>query len=293
MSDQKSQIQLECANILHGYYDSIKSFTDNNYRKSNLSYLQNVTGLFVKPDEGFCIGYDTGYPCYCGHPAEFAWNYDVYRNFAKETLKRDFCGIIPRGFTSCRQEGIVLRNDLLGCYIPAGNGIGPKIELYWGSILKSAKADDESDIKEIAKMVMIHELAHYTTHEGLSVSDQKSWVKFSIADKFIKELTAEMATQEVLRKHYPDLGINAIFDNLLSKEIKEGILKIDKAIDEWPFIKPEIKGRSVFWKLFSEYRNDRLSEISSVDNIISVIILNSKTYHDVLNKGNPGIEMDI
>ena len=102
-----------------------------------------------------------------------------------------------------------------------------------------------------------------------------------------------MATQEVLRKHYPDLGINAIFDNLLSKEIKEGILKIDKAIDEWPFIKPEIKGRSVFWKLFSEYRNDRLSEISSVDNIISVIILNSKTYHDVLNKGNPGIEMDI
>jgi len=290
---QKSQIQLECANILHGYYDSIKSFTDNNFRKSNLSYLQNVTGLFVKPDEGFCIGYDTGYPCYCGHPAEFAWNYDVYRNFAKETLKRDFCGIIPRGFISCRQEGIVLRNDLLGCYIPAGNGIGPKIELYWGSILKSAKADDESDIKEIAKIVMIHELAHYVTHVGLC-KDQEPWIKFNAADKFLTELTAEMATQEVLRKYYPDQGINVIFDNLLSKEIKEGISKIDKAIDEWPFIEPEIKGRSVFWKLFSEYRNNRLSEISSVKDIILVIIRNSKKIYDTLNKDNPGgVEMDI
>jgi hypothetical protein len=292
MLDQKSQIQLECANILHGYYDSIKSFTDNNFRKSNLGHLQNITGLFVKPDEGFCIGYDTGYPCYFGHPAEFAWNYDIYRDFTKETLKRDFFGIIPRGFTSCRQERIVLRNDLLGCYIPAGNGIGPKIELYWGSILKSAKADDESDIKEIAKIVMIHELAHYVTHVGLC-KDQEPWIKFNAADKFLTELTAEMATQEVLRKYYPDQGINVIFDNLLSKEIKEGISKIDKAIDEWPFIEPEIKGRSVFWKLFSEYRNNRLSEISSVKDIILVIIRNSKKIYDTLNKDNPGIDMDI
>jgi hypothetical protein len=209
----------------------IKEATGPTWRKTCLEKLQEVTGLTLSTHSS---GYEVGYPCYCGHPAEFSL---PSRNWAETAANpasvMEWCEKLPACGHEEPEQGRVI--DPLGAYYCADRVMGARVELYWGRILaahldskerKEKGNGNEWPLKALAKVVMLHELAHYVTHEGscdgrvcdgcglrkggekcalagkgiIDGCNGRHWADFPKASKFTVEVLAQMATEDALDK---------------------------------------------------------------------------------------------
>ena len=99
--------------------------------------------------------------------------------------------------------------DYLGRYLYGSDG--PKIELFAHNILTLAEDTTiplagnslEGKIQSIARIVLLHEIAHYYTHKGLhgpASTKYKAWDAFDKAKECVKEALAQYWTDETLRE---------------------------------------------------------------------------------------------
>jgi hypothetical protein len=109
--------------------------------------------------------------------------------------------------------------DTLGSYCSEKGVSGGRAELYWARIASACRKPGKLSIGPVARVVMLHELAPYVTHQGHDSRDQRHWVHFSGRPE-VAEVVAQAATQQVI-EDTKDAPLRAAFDILLTKQTDE------------------------------------------------------------------------
>ena len=177
--------------------------------------------------------------------------------------------------------------DVLGTYWMESDVVGAHVELYWAKIAAFSHRRN-FEIEQVAKVVMLHELAHFVTHQGCG-SDREYWNLFP-SGKEVVELVAQMATEDVLIK-FNHAALLKVFDELLKDQSRAytGHREVRECFGKIP---GEIRTRLLkeFWTLFRDVIQKQGETLQSVDSVLTKIknkeILETATV-------NTGIVMDI
>jgi head-tail adaptor len=194
-----------------------------------LERLQAVTGLKLSPPTTNCeVGFlaiaerrpDFSFPTReLWKKAESLAATEEDLDAASKKLVDFFLDDLP----ACRREeeaetgsGVL---DTLGSYCSEKGVIGGRAELYWARIINACRKPGKLSIGPLARVVMLHELAHYVTHQGYDSRDQRHWVYFPGRPQVV-EVVAQAATQQVI-EDTKDAPLRAAFDTLLTKQTEE------------------------------------------------------------------------
>lgn len=105
--------------------------------------------------------------------------------------------------------------DALGMYFAEDGVVRARAELYWARIAafsaRSKPMTTQVTAEAVAKVVMLHELAHYVTHQGCY--EGRHWECFPSGQDVV-EIVAQVATEDVIRR-LNDGRLLAAFECLL------------------------------------------------------------------------------
>lgn len=231
-------------NQLCGFRDEIANAANADWQKTCLENLQDVTGLKINQKYP---GYEARFLAVAEYRSDFSFpsrpiiieaerlsavadrrkGYSVDLA-ATELVKCYFKKLPPEK----KDIGLI---DILGMYYReeqtktikapyfTATAIGASIELYWARIAKlSELKPPHAKLRTVgkgpvAKVVMLHELAHYVTHQGCSDDNGKNyWEKFPFDPAAVAEVVAQAATDEVIcRHHQNDPALREAFDALI------------------------------------------------------------------------------
>ena len=183
-----------------------------------------------------------------------------------------------------RDNGIF---DVLGTYHRECGVVGALVELYWAKIAAHS-AQEKFDIEQLAKVVMLHELAHYVTHQGCN-PDGVYWKNFPSGEE-VAEVVAQMATEDVILS-LGDKPLKETFDKLLEGQSRAytGHREVRECLGKIP---GKIRTRLLkdFWTLFRDVIQKQGETLQSVDSVLTTI-----KAKEILETGTviTGIEMDI
>jgi hypothetical protein len=307
--------------------NEIVKSVDVKWQKKCLTKLQKVTGLKIDFSKSNC---EIGFRAIAEHQSDFSiMNSDISIN--------EFLNNLPKSKYDDKF-------DILGLYHTSHGSIGSRAEIFWARIAQHYFNDTGIQFcKNIAKVVMLHEIAHYVTYEGFGISKYKieelkaineyinqinqgfeattgwdlfglgvidslesgikkysvnwaNWPNFPSGTDVV-EIVAQAATEQVIKKHYPDLleafnhllGPKPDIDNYkyaAHKRVLE-ILKKEN-LRFWDFFHDEIK---------SEYERKKLNCESIINKAANYKekLENIKKIEKIMRKGTKeaGIEIDI
>jgi len=208
--------------------NEIVKSVDIKWQKKCLTKLQKVTGLKIDFSKSNC---EIGFRAIAEHQSDFSIrNSDISIN--------EFLNNLPKSKYDDKF-------DILGLYHTSHGSIGSRAEIFWARIAQHYFNNKGIQFCEnIAKVVMLHEIAHYVTDEGFGISKYKieeikaiieiinkgceatGWNLFALEEfdslesgikKYsvnwpnfpsgtdVVEIVAQAATEQVIKKHYPDL----------------------------------------------------------------------------------------
>jgi hypothetical protein len=105
--------------------------------------------------------------------------------------------------------------NALGMYFAEDRVVQGRAELYWARIagfsVRSKPMSTPVTAEAVAKVVMLHELAHYVTHQGCYKG--RHWERFPSGQDVV-EIVAQVATEDVIRR-LNDGRLLAAFECLL------------------------------------------------------------------------------
>ncbi|MEN9631759.1 MAG: hypothetical protein RL077_163 [Verrucomicrobiota bacterium] len=105
--------------------------------------------------------------------------------------------------------------DSLGVYFAEDGVVQARAELYWARIAAfsalTKRMTTQMTEEAVAKVVMLHELAHYVTHQGCY--KKRHWERFPSGQDVV-EIVAQVATEDVIRRLNDD-RLLAAFECLL------------------------------------------------------------------------------
>ena len=160
---------------------------------------------------------------------------------------------------SYRDEHLIDGTDTLGCYSPHTNN---QITLYWNSIESFGKLVGIAP-KLIARIVLLHEIAHSVTHLGMNNGKiRRKWdfVKASSAD--IEEAAQALVYLFLVARRYePELGVFEIMSKHSPPEYQTWTEYRDKHKHQTP---PEDLNRQYSNWLYGV--SDRNSKPSDIEN---------------------------
>jgi hypothetical protein len=97
--------------------------------------------------------------------------------------------------------------DALGMYFVEYGVVRARAELYWARVeafsARSKPMTTNVAAEAVAKVVMLHELAHYVTHQGAE-ENGRHWESFPSGSDIV-EIVAQVATEDVIRTKYSTL----------------------------------------------------------------------------------------
>ncbi len=141
--------------------------------------------------------------------------------------------------------------DILGYYVAEADVIGATVAVCWGKIFAHALPRQRFDPIKLAKVVAIHEIAHLASHQG-GFDNDDTWTSFSTASTAIKEIVAQMATEQVIGARYPEL--KETFETLLQGQ--SACYTAHREIKRRFEARNPVKWHDCFfWSGFSEHRN--------------------------------------
>lgn len=123
---------------------------DLKWQKECLTKLQEVTGLKIDSSKSNC---EIGFRAIAEHQSDFSIrNSDISIN--------EFLKDLPKS----KSED---KFDILGLYHTSHGSIGSYAEIFWARIAQHYfNYKGIQFCEKVAKVVMLHEIAHYVSHEG-------------------------------------------------------------------------------------------------------------------------------
>jgi len=127
---------------------------DLKWQKECLTKLQEVTGLKIDSSKSNC---EIGFRAIAEHQSDFSIrNSDISIN--------EFLKDLPKS----KSED---KFDILGLYHTSHGSIGSYAEIFWARIAQHYfNYKGIQFCEKVAKVVMLHEIAHYVSHEGFGIS---------------------------------------------------------------------------------------------------------------------------
>ena len=142
---------------LESLRNEIVKSVDLKWQKECLTKLQKVTGLKIDFSKSNC---EIGFRAIAEHQSDFSIrNSDISIN---EFLKE-----LPKSKSEDKFDIF----DNLGLYHTSHGSIGSYAEIFWARIAQHYfNYKGIQFCEKVAKVVMLHEIAHYVSHEGFGIS---------------------------------------------------------------------------------------------------------------------------
>ena len=288
----------DARSMLEQKRDQVVRATAFDWRVRCINELQKVTGLTLDS----LAGYEVGYLCAVGCP-DFSFPTRELSNEAREVVVKDsqdsiqrllmfFLDRLPQERT---EKGIF---DTLGSYQSERGVIGARIEIYWAKLADYCRKSTNQQIEAVSKVVMLHELAHYVTHQGCS-QDGVHWRSFDLYSNCpseVLEVTAQMATEDAL-KSMGEAELLRTFEQLLEKQTRaytghRGIADRLNRID--PIILEYQNKLSSYWSFFREEIRHWPGCNNKLADSIECILSSINGYEILGNSSHKcGIDLDI
>jgi hypothetical protein len=109
-------------------------------------------------------------------------------------------------------------SPVLGNYFGEQEVISARVEVYWARVGAYCRwQPHQLSPAAVSKIVMIHELAHYFTHQGEDAYGGR-WLNYEAREKHdVVEIVTQMATEDVLQKLNDDV-LKETFEVMLSRQ---------------------------------------------------------------------------
>lgn len=251
--------------ILDSRRNSLLSAVGEAWQAGCISELQKVTGLGIEP----MTQCDCLFPAVDGGP-DFAFpTRELWQEAEKIAIAASHRLSKPTELVNYFLRNLPRTNyddfdlDLLGRYFPEAGVIGGRVELYWARILALTLTPNKIEAEAYAKVIMLHELAHYVTHQG--AKDNRHWDHFPSGSDIV-EIVAQVATEEVIRRS-TDPTLLPAFEALLEKaplKYRDHQRIVKKLRDEFTSSKVN-PAYAEFWYFFSKIiKSPKSAEITSI-----------------------------
>jgi hypothetical protein len=255
--------------ILHSRRNSLLSAVGDAWQAGCISELQKVTGLGIEP----MTQCDCLFPAVDGGPYFAFPTRELWQEAEKIAIAASHRLSKPTELVNYFLRNLPRTNyddfdlDLLGRYFPEAGVIGGRVELYWARILALTLTPNKIEAEAYAKVIMLHELAHYVTHQG--AKDNRHWDHFPSGSDIV-EIVAQVATEEVIRRS-TDPTLLPAFESLLEKaplKYRDHRRIVKKLRDEFTSSKGN-PAYAEFWYFFSNIikhsKAPKITSIASVD----------------------------
>lgn len=157
--------------------------------------------------------------------------------------------------------------ETLGLYFAEYGVVRARAELYWARVeafsARSKPMTTNVTAEAVAKVVMLHELAHYVTHQGAE-ENGRHWESFPSGSDIV-EIVAQVATEDVIRTKYSTLlpAFEALLEGAPLK-YRDHRRIVKKLREEFSSSKMN-SAYAEFWVFFSKMiKSNRPREITSI-----------------------------
>jgi hypothetical protein len=197
---------------LQAHRSSISEAVDANWQAECIKALEDVTGLKVGPmtQFEFSLRAVDGGPDF-SFPTRELWQEAEKLSSPlnvgirpEEALVDYYMRHLPwRTLVGNLELPPQIDLDCLGKYFSESGVVGSRIELYWAGLCSLSLTSKLIQPEAYAKVVMLHELAHFITHQGAE-ENGRHWESFPSGSDIV-EIVAQVATEDVIRTKYSTL----------------------------------------------------------------------------------------
>ena len=245
-----------------------------------LELLQEITGLEVDFDRTGC---EVAYKAIEEDRTDFAWVSRDLRNEADRLVQR--VAYWEEEEASDQLVQFYLDNlpppqtedifHILGMYFPEHRVISGRAEVYWARIAAFCRKSPNLAPFLVSKVVMIHELAHYVTHQGVDGGAERGvhWKDFSTRGEDIVEIVAQVATEEVIEALY-ERELTQTFEEMLKTQSARYTehRKIRQAVWNAYWAEKGSNQPDLFWYFFeTEIKNNIIPQQDTIAGIYQVV----------------------